>query len=93
MTPLYAVAPSYLQDADLIIDKGNGILYVCKLSRFAERGQGVDVNTEPHWQIKRIREFTDDNGNKCTDIMFPHGNDKFDFRIDEIDSYQYEYKR
>ena len=89
-------SPMYLsaQGADLVIDDGNGTMYVCTMdSSIADRTSGaIAFEEQSIWQIKRVQETTE-NGVTTTTIMFPNGRNAFAFQASEYANYTYNYSK
>ena len=85
--------------ADKIIDNGSGTLYVCtkddsKIQMVnGTRATDAEVETQEVWQIKQVAETTDASGNTVTTIKYPYGRTTFSFSVDQISSYNFEYRR
>lgn len=84
--------------ADLIIDNGSGVMYVCtkddsKIQRTGgQRPTDAELEKQEIWQIKQVSELTVSSGTTTT-IKYPYGRTGFDFTIDQIANYTFEYKR
>lgn len=90
---LYAIKAACDLDADLIIQDGNNVTYVCKLnpSAFKEH-TNEPVEFQKIWQIKKVAVTTYDQ-QTATVVLYPNGDMDFNYSPQDIETYNFQYRK
>lgn len=94
---MYATKNANQYEGDVVIQEGSTV-YVCKLMPgYARTANDLPVTQQPIWQIQRatLREIPANDEHDTlliTELMYPNGNEAYQFVMEDFLKYNYDFR-